>query len=84
LFQKRLPRSEYAFILSHLNIRAFTDQQKREAYERQEGICTKCKKHFEIEEMEADHIKPWHEGGKTISENCQMLCKQDNRIKSGI
>jgi len=57
---------------------------KREAYERQKGICVKCKKRFEIEEMEADHITPWHEGGKTISENCQMLCKQDNRTKSGI
>ena len=22
-------------------------------------------------------------GGKTISKNCQMLCKQDNRVKSG-
>ena len=34
-------------------------------------------------EMEADHITPWYEGGKTIAENCQMLCKQDNRTKSG-
>ena len=34
---------------------------------------------FEIEEMEADHIKPWHEGGKTTLKNCQMLCKEDNR-----
>ena len=67
----------------YLNIRSFTDNQKREAYERQKGICPKCKKHFEIEEMEADHITPWHEGGKTIVENCQMLCRQDNRIKSG-
>jgi hypothetical protein len=71
-----------------LNIRAFSDKQKREAYERQKGICANSRcpeqdKHFEIEEMEADHIKPWHEGGKTISENCQMLCKQCNRIKSG-
>jgi len=33
--------------------------------------------------MEADHIEPWHEGGKTTAENCQMLCKQDNRTKSG-
>ncbi|MDO8664921.1 MAG: HNH endonuclease signature motif containing protein, partial [Candidatus Liptonbacteria bacterium] len=66
-----------------LNIRAFNDKMKREAYERQKGICAKCKKHFEIEEMEADHIKPWHEGGKTIATNCKMLCKQDNRTKSG-
>jgi len=77
----------YTYVLTgeekHLNIRAFTDKQKREAYEKQKGKCEKCKKRFEIEEMEADHIKPWHEGGKTISGNCQMLCKQCNRTKSG-
>ncbi len=77
----------YEYVLTRnekfLNIRAFTEKQKREAYERQKGKCVKCKKHFEIEEMEADHTKPWHEGGKTISKNCQMLCKQDNRTKSG-
>lgn len=78
----------YPYVLTRnekfLNIRAFTDKQKREAYERQKGICIKCQKHFAIEEMESDHITPWHEGGKTIAENCQILCKQDNRTKSGI
>jgi hypothetical protein len=78
----------YPYVLTrqekYLSIRSFTDKMKREAYEKQKGICKKCKKHFEIEEMEADHIKPWHEGGRTVSENCQMLCKQDNRTKSGI
>ncbi|MDP2684808.1 MAG: DUF262 domain-containing protein [bacterium] len=82
----------YPYVLTkqekHLSIRAFTDKMKREAYERQNGICPFCKsenkkKKWEIEEMEADHITPWHEGGKTTAENCQMLCKQDNRIKSG-
>ena len=77
----------YEFVITrnekYLNIRAFTDKQKREAYERQKGICSKCKVEFEISEMEADHITPWHEGGKTTAENCQMLCKHDNRIKSG-
>lgn len=77
----------YPYILTrqekYLSIRAFTDKMKREAYERQKGICVKCGEHFTLEEMEADHIKPWHEGGKTIAENCQMLCKQDNRTKSG-
>lgn len=68
----------------YLSIRAFTDNQKREAYERQKGICPNCKNHFEINEMEADHITPWHEGGKTIPENCQMLCRECNRRKSGI
>ncbi len=77
----------YPYILTgderHLSIRAFNDKMKREAYERQKGICVHCKEKFEIGEMEADHIKPWHEGGKTIAENCQMLCKQCNRTKSG-
>lgn len=77
----------YAYVLTrnekYLSIRTFTEKQKREAYERQNGICVKCKKHFEIEEMEADHIIPWSKGGKTTAENCQMLCKQDNRVKSG-
>lgn len=68
----------------HLSIREFTANQKREAYERQKGICPNCKKHFEIEDMEGDHITPWHDGGKTTPENCQMLCKECNRRKSGI
>jgi len=77
----------YEYVLTrnekYLNIRAFTDKQKREAFEKQKGVCKKCKERFEIEEMEADHIKPWHDGGKTVTVNCQMLCKQDNRTKSG-
>ncbi len=77
----------YEYILTgkerHLNIRAFTDNQKREAYERQKGICPVCTEHYEISGMEGDHITPWHLGGKTSAENCQMLCKDDNRRKSG-
>lgn len=66
-----------------LSIRAFTENMKREAFERQKGICPACNKPFTFDGMEADHITPWHEGGKTIAENCQMLCKADNRTKSG-
>lgn len=68
----------------YLSIRSFTDNQKREAYEKQNGICFNCKNHFDIDEMEADHITPWHAGGKTTSDNCQMLCRECNRRKSGI
>jgi hypothetical protein len=76
----------YSYILTkdekHLNIRAFTDKQKRQVFEKQKGTCAVCKKEFDISEMEADHITPWCEGGKTDLENCQMLCKLDNRRKS--
>lgn len=78
----------YTYVLTgeekHLSIRAFTENQKREAYERQGGICVKCQKHFKLLDMEADHITPWSRGGKTNSENCQMLCLDCNRRKSNI
>ncbi len=75
---------EYVFDhdIRHLGIRAFDDNTKREVYERQGGVCPLCGKHFEIEEMEADHITPWVEGGRTITDNCQMLCRSCNRHKS--
>lgn len=66
----------------HLNIRAFTDTQKLTVYEQQKGICSICKKHFEYNEMEGDHITPWSQGGKTELSNLQMLCKECNRRKS--
>lgn len=76
----------YLYLLSgdekYLSLRTFSDKVKREVYEEQRGICPRCKQEFAIEEMEADHIDPWSEGGKTDKENCQMLCRQCNRRKS--
>jgi Protein of unknown function DUF262/HNH endonuclease len=81
-------RGIYVYVLDgqerNLSIRAFTDNQKREAYERQKGICPVCGEHFELVGMEADHITPWHDGGKTVAANCRMLCKDDNRTKGGV
>jgi 5-methylcytosine-specific restriction endonuclease McrA len=77
----------YEYILTrrekYLSIRAFTDKMRRETYERQSGICIHCHEYFDISDMEADHITPWHSGGRTSSENCQMLCRGCNRTKSG-
>jgi len=77
----------YSYILTrnekYLSIRAFSDATKQKIYEKQKGVCVVCKEKFEIEEMEADHITPWYEGGTTTDKNCQMLCKECNRRKSG-
>jgi hypothetical protein len=76
----------YSYLLTkdekYLNIRAFTESNKRTLYERQNGICTACDNAFEIGDMEADHITPWSQGGKTQLDNGQMLCRECNRRKS--
>ena len=66
----------------HIHKRSFDKKVKRIVYRKQDGVCPLCKDYFEIGQMEADHIKPWSEGGKTNEENCQMLCKKCNREKS--
>ncbi len=75
----------YAYVLDgderHLNLRAFDDNTKREAYERQSGICPSCGKICKLEEMDADHITPWSKGGRTDAQNCQLLCRECNRRK---
>lgn len=89
----------YTYLLTgderYLSIRQFDDRDKRAAFERQNHKCAngiRCRtpgnddgQHdFEIGEMEGDHIKPWSKGGKTLAENCQMLCIPCNRYKSGL
>lgn len=66
----------------HLNLRAFTNNQKRKQYEKQDGICPHCQKGYDFKDMEGDHITPWSQGGKTTPDNLQMLCKDCNRRKS--
>ena len=85
-------RGIYMYVLSgktkYLNLREFDNNIKRQVYERQEGVCPVCKREgrkkfvYALEEMEADHIVPWVEGGKTILENCQLLCRDHNRQKT--
>ena len=76
----------YSFILNNrereLSLRGFSENTKREVYEKQKGKCVRCSEKFEISGMEADHITPWSLGGRTIASNCQLLCKNCNRVKS--
>lgn len=82
----------YRYVLSgeekYLNIRAFPDSIKRSVYEKQKGRCASkncaSKEKYELKEMHADHIDPWSKGGRTIKENCQLLCASCNRRKSNI
>lgn len=71
----------------HLGLRAFDEKTALEVYEEQKHKCVgvNCPEHgreLDFHEMEADHIVPWSKGGKTVKENCQMLCRHCNRTKS--
>ena len=65
-----------------LDLRAFPDDIKLAVWEEQGHVCPLCHREFDIAFMEGDHITPWREGGRTVRENCQMLCRECNRRKS--
>lgn len=56
---------------------------KLAAWERQGHSCALCHREFDFELMEGDHITPWRDGGRTVAENCQVLCRECNRRKGG-
>lgn len=70
----------YEYVLSKgakekvLSVRTFSDKDKRTKYEQQGGICPICREHFEIEQMQGDHIVEWSNGGRTTLDNLQMVC----------
>jgi len=47
----------------------------------QNGRCNGCRKRFDIENLETDHIVPRAKGGGSFFENFQLLCGRCNRIK---
>ena len=70
-----------------LSIRVFSEQMKRRVWEKQGHKCPYCVKNgidteYAFEDMQGDHIIPWSQGGRTVEDNCQMLCQKCNNDKS--
>ncbi len=70
----------------YLQLRQFDEKTARIVYEKQGHKCPYCvkngnNKEYAFKEMQADHIKPWSKGGKTVEDNCQMLCAFHNGSK---
>ena len=54
---------------------------RRHLYGQQEGRCNWCRTHFEIGNLEVDHIIARAQGGTDHLENLQLLCARCNRVK---
>lgn len=80
-----------------LNIRVFDAKMARAAYAKQtqaaeakgKSNCPLCaigqdankSRVYEFDEMDADHVAAWSQGGASSAKNCQMLCITHNRAK---
>lgn len=80
-----------------LDVRVFDEATKKSTYAAQtktaeaDGVsnCPLCAmghdankgKVWALKDMDADHVAAWSKGGKTLANNCQMLCKTHNRAK---
>ena len=62
--------------------RIFTPDQRAVIYRIGKGKCAMCGIEVSEESFEADHIKPWSKGGRTIIANGQILCSTCNHTKS--
>jgi len=80
-----------------LEVRLFDDATKKSVYAAQaskaelngKSNCSYCaighdankNRIWQLSDMDADHVSAWSKGGKTSSENCELLCKPHNRAK---
>jgi hypothetical protein len=80
-----------------LEVRVFDDATKHSVYEKQTSAaeaesksnCPLCaigpdankSRIYKLNEMDADHVSAWSNGGGSSADNCQMLCITHNRGK---
>ena len=62
--------------------RSFSSTQKKEIWAQQNGKCGECHENLDIRTVEYDHVKPWADKGRTITENGSALCPQCHKLKS--
>ena len=56
-------------------------ENSRKLYGEQEGHCEGCRTHFELRNLEVDHIIAQSAGGTDHIDNLQLLCGNCNRVK---
>ena len=53
----------------------FPKSMKKKALRKAGGMCTVCACHLTMAQAEPHHILPVSEGGETVAENLQIVCR---------
>ena len=61
--------------------RRFTESEREYIWNLHLRKCVLCKKSIALNEMDADHIERWKDGGKTSLNNARSLCSSCNRSR---
>ena len=62
--------------------RSFSKEQKKKILYQQNYKCAKCHKLLHLNSTDFDHINPWADKGKTVTENGAALCKNCHGMKT--
>jgi 5-methylcytosine-specific restriction endonuclease McrA len=89
LSNKTKPQLLEVRVFEKVTVASAYSSQTAKAIESESSNCPLCaigpsansKRIYSRKEMDADHVTPWSKGGKTDTENCQMLCVNHNRAK---
>jgi len=69
-------------LFSEIQVRSFSEKIKTDRLLEQNGMCAICEKPFIANsKTEADHRKPWSEGGSSTIDNCDILHPDCHRLK---
>ena len=82
LFQEIIARTDIPKRTDLGNIPRYNaPQNKTRLYGEQEGYCNGCGEHFQMRNLEVDHIIAETNGGTDHIGNLQLLCSHCNRVK---
>lgn len=81
LYQKRLIKKEYNKEFNETKRIVLTKEQRQCIFDKTDGLCHVCGIELEIDNFQADHVKPFSTGGIDIVDNYLPACSQCNNYR---
>jgi len=81
LYQKRLIKKEFNKEFKESKRIILSKEQRQRIYNKTDGLCHVCGIKLEIDNFQADHVKPFSTGGYDIVDNFLPACSQCNNYR---